>query len=161
MQLHMFFYLENVDLGWAGAREPRGWGEYYDWVNILDATEEFAEDKPILLLVIPEDCDDCVHCSAIREEFKNDQELLRISKHFHIVNFLGYEESQAHWDPKIANAHYFPRFYFLEAHGDIIPWAVNTLRKDDRVFYYNHASEILNTAKEVFHGYYKYKHDEL
>ena len=78
-----------MDLGWAGAREPRGWGEYYDWVNILDATEEFADDKPILLLVIPEDCDDCVHCSAIREEFKNNQELLKISKHFHVVNFLG------------------------------------------------------------------------
>ena len=82
-------FLENVDLGWAGAREPRGWGEYYDWVNILDATEEFADDKPILLLIIPEDCDDCVHCRSIREEFKNDQELLRISKHFHVVNFLG------------------------------------------------------------------------
>ena len=45
--------------------------------------------------------------------------------------------------------------------GEIIEWAKNRYRKDNKDFYYNHSKEIFATALEVFEGYYQKKHDEL
>ena len=117
----------------AGPRDPRGWGKEYRWVNILDATIEGlvenlteknsnkiyligAPDKPILLVLFDETCDEDIHCKEIQKEFANSKELLNISEHFHMINAKGEDEHNQHWDPMIVNPWYTPRFFFLEDH---------------------------------------------
>jgi hypothetical protein len=49
----------------------------------------------------------------------------------------------------------------LNIKGAVMPWAQNKYRKDNKLYYYNYAKEIVATAKEVYEAYYKVKHDEL
>ena len=75
-----------------------------------------AEDKPIILVLHDENCDNDIHCREIRREFSTHEDLIKISANFHMINMMGYEEHANHWDSRIVNPWYTPRFFFLEDH---------------------------------------------
>jgi len=75
-----------------------------------------SADKPVLMILFDETCESDVHCREIRKDFATNTDMIEIGKHFHMINAMGIDEHNQHWDPMIVNPWYTPRFFFLEAH---------------------------------------------
>lgn len=73
-----------------------------------------SEYKPIMLILFDFNCDKDIHCSELRKEFKANAEIDNLSPYFHMVNLMGLQEHNQHFDDLVTNPWYLPRIFFLE-----------------------------------------------
>ena len=87
------------------------------FINWLPKRQDYtlgSEYKPIMLILFDFNCDTDIHCSELRKEFKANTEIDNLSPYFHMVNLMGLQEHNQHFDDMVTNPWYLPRIFFLE-----------------------------------------------
>ena len=67
-----------------------------------------------MLILFDRHCHADIHCDSLQKEFVKNTEIDLLSPHFHMVNLMGIQEHNQHFDDMVTSPWYLPRIFFLE-----------------------------------------------